>query len=293
MIIGDRFEAGFGGTDAAGIADNDVAVRQMVEQRRQTFLKQRKPVIHAREATAFADRLIERIAGCRRAKGFAIARAEALDRFLVKQRFGGGEQGETFHASDGALVSRVETAHTFDFVAEEIETERMLHARREEIDEAPAHGKITSIGNGFASDIAIRREQRRKRVTVDPFARRQSCGQRPQAKRRQCPLCNGVDGRDEQLGLGRLRLQRRQRCHPLRCDSQARRCPVVGQTIPSRELQHVDFGREPDRGVGNSAHCGIIGGNQHGARVRRPSQVRHQRRQESIGHPRQRQRCRR
>ena len=102
-------------------------------------------MVDAGEPPPVRDRLIERIAGRGGAEHLAIARAEALDAVLVEQGLGGGEQGEAVDPVDAALVAGIEAADALDLVAEEIEPERLLLARREQIDQAAAHRELAGI----------------------------------------------------------------------------------------------------------------------------------------------------
>src|SRR3546814_14718275 len=93
----------------------------MVEQRREPFLEQRQPMVHARLPPPFAHRLIERIARRLRAEHFAIARAEALDRRPVEEGFGSREQLQRPGRAKAALVGGAEATDAFDLVAAEID----------------------------------------------------------------------------------------------------------------------------------------------------------------------------
>ena len=209
---------------------------EMIEQGRQPLLEQRQPMLHAGEAAALADRLVERIAGRGGAEGLAIAAAEALDRFLVEQRFGRGQQGEAVDPAGGALVGGVEAADAFDLVAEEIEPQRLFLARREQIDQPAADGELAGIGDGVGADIAVGLEQRGELVAVDPLAGGELGDELADAERGQRALGRGVDRGDEQL-------------RPLAACAGARAAPpaartstrsdgrgaVVGQAVPGRE----------------------------------------------------------
>ena len=59
---------------------------QVVEQRLQPLVEERQPVLHAGEAAAFADRLVERVAAGDGAEGVAVILAEAADRLLGQDR---------------------------------------------------------------------------------------------------------------------------------------------------------------------------------------------------------------
>ena len=56
---------------------------------------------------------------------------------------------------DAALVRWVETANALNFVAEEIEAQANFASRREQVDDAAADGKLTRVGNGIDTEIAI------------------------------------------------------------------------------------------------------------------------------------------
>ena len=195
-------------------------------------------MLHAGEAAAVADRLIERIAGRGRAEALAIAAAEALDAVLVEQRFGGGQQGEAVDPAGGALVGGIEGADALDLVAEEIEAQRLLLARWEQIDQAAAHREFAGIGDGLGADIAIGLEQRGEPVAADPLAGRErarragGCGT--------ASACAGVAAlavvTSSCGALGRL-LEPVERRQPLGHDAQRRRGAVIGQAVPGREAE--------------------------------------------------------
>ena len=108
VIVADRIEPGLCCTGHAGIADDDAIWPDMIEQRRQPFLDQRKPVIHARKPTPFGHRLINRVARGSRAKGFAVAAAETLDALLIEQCLRCRQQSELFDTADRALIGWIE-----------------------------------------------------------------------------------------------------------------------------------------------------------------------------------------
>ncbi len=55
IIIGDRLEPRLAGGLGAGVADDHVAVGEMIEQGLEPFLEERQPMLHAGEAAAVAD----------------------------------------------------------------------------------------------------------------------------------------------------------------------------------------------------------------------------------------------
>ena len=76
---------------------------------------------------------------------------------------------------------------------------------------------------------------------------------------RQQPLGRGAGGRDQQLRLVALRLQRVQRRQPLGHHAQRRRGAVVGQAVPAGQGQHFDFGRKQRDRVGKRPHRRFVG----------------------------------
>ena len=234
-IVEDRVEAAFGRLADARVAD-DHRVAEMVEQRRQLVLEQREPMLHAGEAAAFADRLVERVAGRGGAEQVAVAAAEALDRFLVEQRFGRGEQGEAVEPAGGALVGGVEGADALDLVAEEVEAERLLLAGREQVDEAAADRELALIVDGVGADVAVGLEELREAVAVDPLAGREGGDELADAERGDDALGRGVGGGEEELRPGALGLQAVERGDALGHDAQAGRGAVVGEAVPGGKL---------------------------------------------------------
>ena len=160
IIVGDRIEPAAGRRRDAIVAHDHRTVAEMVEQRRELVLEQREPMLHARHAPPLRNRLIERVAGRGRAKGLAVAGAEALDRFLVEQRFGGGEQGEAVDPPRRPLVGGIEGADALNLVAEEIEPQRLFLAAGEQVDQAAAHREFALVVDRLGADIAVGLEQR-------------------------------------------------------------------------------------------------------------------------------------
>src|SRR4051812_33041077 len=99
-------------------------------------------MLHAGEAATVADRLIERVGSGVGAELLAIPAAEALDRVLVEQRLRSGEEREAIDTAGSTLVLRIEGADALDLVAEEVEAERLVGARRKEIYQAATDRKL-------------------------------------------------------------------------------------------------------------------------------------------------------
>ncbi len=158
MIVGDRGKARLGGRFGAMAAQHRRRGIDMVEQRRQPFLEQGQPMVHARLTPAVADGLIERVASRLCAEQVAIAGAETLDRRFVEQGFAGGEQLQRLCGAEAALVGGVEAADALDLVAEEIDAQAIFLARREQVENAAAHRELALIGDGVDAAEAVRYE---------------------------------------------------------------------------------------------------------------------------------------
>src|SRR3546814_12914035 len=97
----------------------------------------------------------ERSAGGGRAEDFTIAASETLDALCVQQGFGCRQQGEAVDSARCPLVCRIEAADTLDFVAEEIEPQRLFLARREKVYDPAAHSELARVGHCFHTHIAV------------------------------------------------------------------------------------------------------------------------------------------
>ena len=142
-------------------------------------------MLHARHPAAFGQRLVERVLGRGRAELLAIARAEALDAVLVEQRLGRRHQGERLGLVGRALVGGIEAAQAVDLVAEEIEPQRQLLARREQVDQRAAHRIFAMLGDGVGALVAERVQLLDQRLALDPLALGDAAGQLADAERRQ------------------------------------------------------------------------------------------------------------
>ena len=290
VVIGDRFHPLLVGRGHTRIADDDRAVAKMIEQRRHLVLKQRKPMLHARQPPPVRNRLIQRVTRRRGAEAFTIAAAEALDAFFVEQRFGCGQQREAVDPSGRALVTGIEGPDAFDLVAEEIEPQAMLLAAGEQVHQPAAHREFTRIRHGFDADIAIGLQKLGEPIAADALARRQPRDELADTKRRQRALARRIRRRHHQLRRFRWLLQfvqRRQSFghHPKRGGG-----AIVGQAIPRRIAEHLNLGREIGRRRRDGAHLRLVRGDEDGALVRPSRQIGEQPRQEPGRHARQRQR---
>src|ERR671937_3284167 len=97
---------------------------------------------------AFADRVIEHVVGAWCSECRHIAKAEAPDRFAGKLEFSDRHQIERAQLIGRALAFGVEAADRLQRVAEKIESYRLRHARRVEVDDAAAHRIVAGLAHG-------------------------------------------------------------------------------------------------------------------------------------------------
>ena len=278
IIIGDRVPPGVERGIGGAVAKQQVVLAEMIEQGRKLFLEQLQPMLHAAHPPSVGHRLVEGVAGRGGTERLAVARAEALDAFFVKQGLGRREQREAFGAVGRTLVGRVEAAKALDLVAEEVEPERHPLARREQVDQRAAHRIFAVLGDRIDPLVAERRELADQLLAVDPLAFGDAARELANLEGGQQPLGRRRCGGDQQLRSRPLRLQRVEGRQPLGHHPKRRRGAVVGQAFPGGEGQHLDLGREQRDGVGERAHCRLVGGDDDCAGafarpVRRPREV--------------------
>ena len=249
IIIGDLRQAlvrGFFGERL----DGDRARRDIIEQRLHARMEQRQPMFHAGVAAALAHRFVEHVVGAGRAERRYIAGAEQPDGVASELELRHRHQIERAPLSIGALSLRIETPDRFQRVAEKIEPHRLIHARREQIDDAAAHRVIAGLAHSCRPIEAVEVEplgdtghrqhvarRSRERLLGDEFARRHA-------------LQHRIDGGEQHRRVIAALYARepRQRHHPLRHHGGMRRDAVVGQAIPGREFQNFDLrGEEAER----------------------------------------------
>ena len=252
-------------------------------------------MLHPGKATSVADRLVQWIGrGCP-AEAFAIAPAKTLDALVVEQRFTRGQQQEPLERPGRTLGAGIEGPQRFQFVAEEIEPQALFQTGRIDVEHAAAHRVFAGIDHGIGAGITLALEQRDQAFTPDLQLRCQFAHRFADAERGQRALEHRVDRGDEQLrpfGRGLQAVQRRQ---PLGAGRQRGAGAIVGQAIPSRVFDRLQFGREEHRRFGDAAHPGFVGRDPHRAPVafcmcHSPREVGHDQRRRAPGDRSERQR---
>ena len=209
-------------------------------------MEQRQPVLHAGEAAALAHRLVEKVVARRRAELGDIALAEAADGLARELEFGDRHEVERVQLVGRTLRFRIEAADRFERVAEEIEADRIVDARRIEVEYAAAHRVFARLADGGSAQIAVELEPAHDAVHGDAVAgaRRQGLTRNEAARRRTLHRC--VDRREQhrRLIVALQMGEPRQRGHAFGDDARMRRNPVVGLAVPGGEFEHGEAGSE-------------------------------------------------
>ena len=152
------------------VIETDDRVGQIVREGLEAAVEQRQPVLHAGMAAAGAHRFIERVLVGDGAEEFAVAGAEAGDRGLVEEDLGHGLEIDPVALVGGSLAEGIEGAHAVQFVAEEVESQGLLGAGREEVDDAAADGVLAGLAHGLGAGIAVVGEVFLEAVEIDALA---------------------------------------------------------------------------------------------------------------------------
>ena len=206
-------------------------------------------MLHPGEPPAVRHRFVERVLRGIGAEQFAVAGAEALDAVLVHQRFGGGEQQVAVDPLHRALGGGIEQAQALQLVAEEIEPQAGIEAGGEDVDDRAAHREFAVIDHRVGAAVALPGEQRGEAFVADLRADAELAHGFAHPERGEHALEHGVDGGDQQLRLRRPGLQAVKRGQPFGTDRERGAGAVIGQAVPCRELDHLDFGREEPRSL--------------------------------------------
>ena len=220
--------------------------RQIIEQRFHLAMEQRQPVLHAGMAPALAHRFVEHIVGRGRAELRDIAGAEAADGFRYQLEFRDRHQIEPAQLAFAALRLRIECTDRLQRVAEEIEPHRQVHAGREQIEDAAAHGVVARLAHGRGAGKAVELQPFDDAGHADDIAGRDRERMRGDKVARRHALQRGVDRREQHrrsVASFHAR-QTRQRGHALRHRAGIGRHAVVGQAIPGRKFHRQDVGPE-------------------------------------------------
>ena len=168
---------------------------QIVEQRLERLVEERQPVFLARMTPAGAHRLIQRIVPGVPTEQLDVALPEQCRRPLAECHFGDRHQHQLLHELHRALGLRVERLDAFQRVTEEIQPHRIGPPRREQIENAAAHGILALLHHGPGARIAGKREALRQLAHVDALAGSQRPHRLANERPRRNTLQHGVDRR--------------------------------------------------------------------------------------------------
>ena len=268
------------------MVEQDRALRHVVEERLQSIVEQRQPVLDTGIAARGGDRLVERVVPGHGAERASVSGAEARDRLRRQQHLADRRKGEGARRLVAPLRQRVEPAHGLDDVAKEIEPHRALGVGGEDIHDAAAHGVIAGLHHRAGADEPVALQVAEQRLGIERGAGFERQGRVGQHRAWRHPLEGGVDGGEHDLGSRRAIAQQPDETgEPPARDIGARRDPVVRQAIPGRngdlsavrieESQHRGKTREPGVVAGDVKHRRCL-------RLREPEQ---NRRGEAFGNP--------
>ena len=152
VMVGDLLEPS-GARIVDQRVEGDDRARQIVEQRGETIVEERQPVLHALMLTPCRDRLVERVVARDRAEQRDIALAEGAPHLRRERHLAHGQKLHEVAPRLGPLRVGIEGPDLFERVAEEIEADR-LAARRIKVEDAAAHRILPRVGDGAGARIA-------------------------------------------------------------------------------------------------------------------------------------------
>ena len=180
------------------VVEADGGVGQVVEERLHVLVEQRQPVLHAGIALAGAHRLVERVVGLHRPECLHVAAAEQLLDRLAEGHLADRQQADALHDAGGALRVGIERLDVLQRIAEEVEAHRRGAARREQIEDAAAHGVLARLHDGAGAGEAAQVEALGQLAHVETLARRDGLDGAADELARGHALEDGVDGGEDQ-----------------------------------------------------------------------------------------------
>ena len=266
------------------VVEGHGGVADVVEQRLQALVEQRQPVLHAGIALAGADGLVEGVLAGGGAEGLDVGAAEALLGDLAEGHLAHGHQGEALNDLARALRVGIEGLDVLQRVAEEVEPHGARAPRREEVEDAAAHGILAGLHDGAGALVAGEREPLGQLVHVEALAGGDVFQRAADEIARGQALQDGVDGGQHDgralAGGGREAGERGDAGgHDLGVGADA----VVGHRVPGRQLQDAHLGGEEPEALGQRLEAAVV--------ARHMQEQRRGGRALLLGQPRQHQGC--
>ena len=152
-----------------------------------------------------------------------------------------------------ALRERRERANRLDLVAEELDAQRLPAGRREDVDDAAAHGELPAVVDALDALVAGDRERFREPLDADLASRAELERLRPRARRRQ-RLGQGAGRRADEAAAGKYRQSARSLA------DQMRRRLETGLPADAAARQEPDLllAEEPGGRLGGVAGVGVL-----------------------------------
>ena len=235
---------------------------KIVAQRFELFVEQRQPVLGSGKAAPFADRLIERVVPCCRAEGGDIAAAETRHRGLVENNLAHRSQRQLLQLTGGALAGEIETAHRFKRIAEEIKPHRLACSRRMQVDDTAAYRVFAPVAHRCRPLEAVDFQPADEPVHVGALAGQEMPYLSGHGGTRHAALYQRIGGGEHDRRLPALS----GRGEPAQCgdppgSGRGRwRHPVIGKTVPCRQLDYFQPRREKGKAGRNLRQFLAVGG---------------------------------
>ena len=251
VIVGNQLVSRVEGFSGLMVGRDD-RTGTIVEERFHVIVEQRQPVLDTDETLAGRDRFVEQILARDVAEQLAIAAAETLDALRGQQYFADRQQHDLVARAGRTLAHRIERSDRLERVAKQVEAQRLLGARRKEIEQAAAHGELARLHHRLGPAVAVLAQEFGQPVDIDRLAfaqDRRRLGVKAFGRHAlQGGAHRGED--DPRRRTGRLgRRQPAQRLQSLGHDVGMGRHAVVGQAVPCREDQHFALGAEEAQAV--------------------------------------------
>ncbi len=243
------------------VIEADRRAADIVEQRLQSLVEQRQPMLHAGVALAGADRLVERIVRRRRAESLDIAAAEALLGLAAERHLAHRHQRQLLHDLARALRLGIEGLDVLERVAEEIEAHGTGAAGRKEIEDAAAHRVFAGLHDGAGALEAGEVEPLHELGHVEALARRDVLQGAADELAGWKPLQDGVDGGQHHgRPLARGGSEAGHGGDAGGDDLGVGADAVVGHRVPGRHLDDAQLGREERQALRQCLQPPVVAG---------------------------------
>ena len=267
------------------MVERDDGILEIIKQCGELVVEQWQPVLHALVLATGRNALIERIVDVDTAEGFGKIDAELADRGLVQQHLIGRIKCEALQCRSRALRLRVEAPDRLQRIAEEIEPDRGIGARREDVDDAATHREVAGVHDRAGPRKAVFGQIGNELVGFHPIARRSRKPLPFDEGARYDALQDGWNGSEQQGRLGQWLQQAGQCGEPTGDDVRHWRDAVIGQAVPGGKAQDIKLGCKIGKLIRQHGGALVIDGNVNDHPLARClGDFRQQHRVEPLGH---------